>query len=170
MTPVTTYYLEMSDPSQLKPAVCDDPCFRVEEVSGDRWQINKSLYEIVGKDWKWIDKLPWTNQQWRDYAGSCAIRTFIAYYQTDICGYFELSTHDNEVEIIYFGLVPDFVGRKLGAPLLTRALNEAWQMKPKRVWVHTCTLDHPAAMKNYEDRGMTLYKTETEDSAVNEEN
>lgn len=78
-----------------------------------------------------------------------------------MAGYFELSEQDHEVEIAYFGLAPSFVGKGLGGALLTQALEEAWRNKPNRVWVHTCTHDHPFALKNYENRGMVVYKTET---------
>jgi hypothetical protein len=49
----------------------------------------------------------------------------------------------------------------LGGALLSRALEDAWQMEPRRVWVHTCTLDHPAALANYQARGMKIYRSET---------
>jgi len=62
------------------------------------------------------------------------------------------------VEIAYFGLVPQFIGRGLGGPLLTRTLEEAWKLGPNRVWVHTCTLDHVAALANYKARGMVVYE------------
>lgn len=84
----------------------------------------------------------------------------MAYYDGSVAGYFELATRDQEVKIDYFGLVAPFIGRGLGGPLLTRTLQEAWRLAPKRVWVHTCTLDHEAALANYQARGMSLYKTE----------
>ena len=78
-----------------------------------------------------------------------------------MAGYFELFEREHEVEIIYFGLAPSFIGKGFGGALLTRALEEAWRMNPNRVWVHTCTLDHAAALSNYKARGMVVYKTET---------
>jgi GNAT superfamily N-acetyltransferase len=61
-------------------------------------------------------------------------------------------------------LLPEFIGRGLGGALLTSAIEEAWRMSPPiyRVWVHTCDLDHPAALANYQARGMVVYKQETE--------
>ncbi len=63
------------------------------------------------------------------------------------------------MEIVYFGLLPQFVGQGLGGHLLTEAVERAWQMDARRVWVHTCNLDHPAALKNYQARGFKLYQT-----------
>lgn len=62
----------------------------------------------------------------------------------------------SEVEIAYFGLAPHFVGRGLGGALLTSAIEEAWRWDASRVWVHTCSLDHPSALRNYEARGMRI--------------
>src|SRR5918995_1859877 len=76
-------------------------------------------------------------------------------------GYFELRAHqDDSVEIAYFGLLPDFIGRGWGKYLLTRAVQSAWQQGPRRVWLHTCTLDHPAALPNYLKRGFRPVRQE----------
>lgn len=158
---ITTIYLEMTDVAQLRPKTCADPRFRVLEATAKQWQFNRFLYEFVGADWAWRDKLSWTDEQWRSHIEDEKIQTFVAYYDGSVAGYFELSEQDHEVEIAYFGLAPSFVGKGLGGALLTQALEEAWRNKPNRVWVHTCTLDHPFALKNYEDRGMVVYKTET---------
>ena len=72
------------------------------------------------------------------------------------------------MEIAYFGLLPQFVGRGLGGALLTATIERAWQLKPRRVWVHTCTLDHPSALANYQARGFRIYKHETEDNDLPE--
>jgi GNAT superfamily N-acetyltransferase len=77
-------------------------------------------------------------------------------------GYFELERHpDDSVEIAYFGLLPEFLGRGLGKHLLSRATEAAWALGPKRVWLHTCTLDDVAALPNYLARGFRPFKTET---------
>ena len=67
------------------------------------------------------------------------------------------------MEIKYFGLAPAFIGKGFGGRLLTAAIEQAWDWgEVKRVWVHTCSLDHPGALSNYQARGMQLYKTELE--------
>ena len=86
-------------------------------------------------------------------------------------GYFELekqrdtrntqeagvSTSTDAVELVYFGVLPPFIGRGVGGALLTEAIRRAWALGPQRVWVHTCTLDHPAALPNYQKRGFRIY-------------
>ena len=79
-----------------------------------------------------------------------------------IAGYYELQKKAENIEIAYFGLTPEFFGRGLGGALLTNAIEHAFAWDGKRVWVHTCTLDHPAALPNYLARGMHVYATSSE--------
>jgi GNAT superfamily N-acetyltransferase len=82
-------------------------------------------------------------------------------WEAEPAGYFELRQHeDGSVEIAYFGLLPNFIGRGWGKYLLTRAVDTAWSLDPKRVWLHTCTLDHPAALPNYLKRGFRRVREE----------
>lgn len=161
MNSITTFYLEMTNAAQLQPKTCDDPRFHILEATVKQWRFNRFLYQFVGEEWEWKDKLIWTDEKWRSYVEDERLRTFVAYYDGSLAGYFELSARDQEVEIACFGLVPPFIGRGLGGTLLTRTLQEAWKLKPNRVWVHTCTLDHDAALANYKARGMVVYKMET---------
>jgi ribosomal protein S18 acetylase RimI-like enzyme len=161
MDSVTITYLEMKSADQLRPKCVNDPRFRVMEASVKQWELNRFLYELVGRDWNWRDKLPWSESQWRSYVESDDLRTFVAYYDGSPAGYYELRTTGGEIEIAYFGLSPKFIGQGFGGALLTNAIEEAWRMHPSRVWLHTCTLDHPSALKNYLARGMTVYNVET---------
>ncbi len=158
----TTTYLEMTDPAQLQPKTCSDRRFQVLQATTPQWQVNRFLYQYVGEPWAWRDKLPWSDEQWKRYVEDPALRTFLALYDGSVAGYFELLRREDEVEIAYLGLAWPFIGKGLGGPLLTRALQEAWAIKPRRVWVHTCTLDHPASPHNYQARGMRVYKTEVD--------
>jgi GNAT superfamily N-acetyltransferase len=172
--PVTTY-LEMRSPDQLRPKRTDER-FQVRgKIDGD-WRFNRDLYFRVGEQWRWIDKRPWSDEQWEEYASAPELRTFAAYYEDDLVGYYELCRESepdppspglrrdkrDEIEIAYFGLLPEFTGRGLGGALLTSAIEEAWRTSPtpSRVWVHTCNRDHPQALANYQARGMTVYNIE----------
>ena len=157
----TTTYLEMLSPGQLRPKRCDDQRFSVRECTVKQWQFNRFLYFTVGENWQWNDKRGWSDAQWRDYAEAEDLRTFVASYDGSPAGFFELHDSDGAIEIAYFGLLPAFHGRGFGGALLTRAIEEAWKSAPTRVWVHTCTEDHPAALPNYQARGMTIFKVVT---------
>jgi len=154
----------MRSPDQLRPKRCADPHFRVAEKKERDWRFNRDCYLEVGEKWAWTDKRTWSNQQWQEYGLAPELRTFAAYDGDLLAGYYELR-HDEEdgVEIAYFGLLPEFIGRGFGGALLTHAIEEAWRSRPSlsRVWVHTCTLDHPQALANYQARGMVIVKTES---------
>ncbi len=162
MQQVTVTYLEMRSPDALRPKRAADPRFRVAEATVKQWEFNRFLYLLVGRDWQWNDKRHWSEHQWRNYAESDHLRTDVAYYDGSVAGYYEMrGDNDGGMEIAILGLCPKFVGRGLGGTLLTSALEEAWRVRPNRVWLHTCTLDHPAALPNYRARGMTVYRVET---------
>lgn len=152
------FYLEMLSLQALRPKHTDDSAFRVMETAVPQPSFNKYLYTLVGRDWHWLDKRRWTEAQWREYVSDPALRTWVAYQGGTPAGYFELQKQGGEqVEIAYFGLAPDFIGQGYGGALLTEAVRQAWAWGAARVWVHTCTLDHPAALANYQARGFTVY-------------
>ena len=125
--------------------------------------LNAFLYRLVGKAWDWTDRLSWSEAQWRELVDSDNHRTWVAYADGIVAGYFELSKQNNDVELLYFGLSPEFIGEGIGKHLLEDAIIGAWDWHPvARVWVHTCNLDHPAALENYKRRGFVHYKTEEE--------
>jgi GNAT superfamily N-acetyltransferase len=162
MTEVTTTYLQMTTAADLRPQKSRDPLFDVREAMVPQWQVNRFLYCLVGEQWAWIDKRSWTDEQWKSYVASEQLRTFVALFGGSIAGYYELHRDDaRAVEIVYFGLAPEFIGRGLGGALLSDAISRAWAWDASRVWVHTCTHDHPAALANYQSRGMQIYHRET---------
>jgi GNAT superfamily N-acetyltransferase len=163
MQDVTTYYLEMTSPDDLKGK--PEPAgLEVIEAEVKEFRFNRYLYQLVGEQWQWTDKLSLTDDEWRQYAEQDNLRTWVAYHKGSIAGYYELQKQeDGNVEIVYFGFAPRFIGKGLGGYLLTRTLASAWSWgDTRRVWVHTCSLDHEAALSNYQARGMKVYKTEGE--------
>ncbi len=160
MSPVTVHYLEMLDPQQLRRAA-PAAGLEIREAAVKQYPFNRFLYQYVGGPWAWEDKLVWSDEQWRDYAEADNLRTWVAWVDGSPAGYFDLERQARDtVEIKYFGLAPPFIGRGYGGHLLTRAIEEAWNWgDTRRVWVHTCTLDHPNALANYQARGMRLYRS-----------
>lgn len=140
----------------------DSKGLRVLECKIDQHQLNKFLYQFIGAQWNWTDKLSWSNTQWKSYVESELLRTWIAYYKGAIAGYFELQKTGSDVEIMYFGLSEKFIGIGMGGFLLSNAIQSAWKWPgTSRVCVHTCSLDHPSALQNYKSRGMVVYKEES---------
>ncbi len=161
---MVTTYLEILSPKQLRPKRCVDGRLQVRERAKVDWRFNRDLYLAVGADWAWIDKRGWSDGQWEEYALAPELRTFGGYCGEELAGYYELLRDgDDGIEIAYFGLLAAFIGKGLGGALLTDAIEQAWRMSPaaKRVWVHTCTRDHPGALANYQARGMAVCRVES---------
>lgn len=149
----------MRSADEICPKSNNDDRFTVRECSVKQWQLNRFFYHQIGKTWAWNDKSSWSDAQWLEYVECENLRTFVAYYDGVPAGYFELNENDvREIEIAYFGLLSEYCGRGFGGVLLTEALIEAWSLGPSRVWVHTCTADHVAALPNYQSRGMKVYQ------------
>jgi GNAT superfamily N-acetyltransferase len=160
-TRVTTYHLEMTDPRDLRPAQRPDAEVEVRQAHVVCPELNRFLYTAVGGGWYWLDRLTWTYERWLAYLNRPELETWLATVAGTPAAYYELEAQPGaNVEIAYFGLLPHFTGRGLGAFLLTTAVQRAWQKNAARVWVHTCTLDHPRALANYQARGFRLFKEE----------
>ena len=159
---VTTWSLETLDRAQLRPAPAPQLDLRLTQAELPSPEFARFLYTAVGGGWHWIDRLAWTYSEWQERLARPGLETWVAYVCGTPGGYFELDPQgDGSVEIAYFGLLPTFIGKGLGGWLLTRAIERAWEIGARRVWVHTCSLDGPGALANYQARGMTVFKEET---------
>ena len=161
-TKVERNYLEINSLQELsEPEICPDNCL-VICVEPQDFQINKFFYKNIGKDHRWVDRLIWTDKQWIDYVSNEKVKTYILKKDQNLAGYFELIFHEreNETEIAYFGLFKEYQNKKLGSFLLSSAIKYSFSKNTKRVWVHTCSLDHKHALNNYISRGMRIFKKE----------
>ena len=124
-------------------------------------EFSRFLYTVVGAAYGWHDRQGWDDTRWRAYLQRPELETWVAYVSGTPAGYYELDRQaGGDIEIAYFGLLPSFIGKGLGGPLLTAAPTRAWDRGAARVGVHTCTLDHPNALANYQSRGFRAYRTE----------
>jgi GNAT superfamily N-acetyltransferase len=159
---VVRTYLEMTEREALQSVPSPEPRARVEQVTGCPASFFRYLYTEVGRRYHWVDHLGWTEDEWRARLASPAVSLFLLTLAGAPAGYFELEQHqDGSVEIAYFGLLPEFLGRGLGKYLLSQATEAAWALAPTRVWLHTCTLDDKAALPNYLARGFRPFKSES---------
>ncbi len=162
-TVVRTTHLEMRAASALipSPGVPLDVLLLRADVPSP--ELSRFLYTAVGGDWYWLDRLPWTYASWLAWVAREEVETWIAWKSGTPAGYFELEAQPGgNVEIGHLGLLPRFAGAGLGGYLLTQAVHRAWRIRPgvSRVWVHTCTLDHPGAVANYLARGFAVFREE----------
>ena len=164
---VTTWYVEMTAPADLRPSRSPHADVLTAHVSSPMPELNRFLYTAVGGDWFWVDRLGWSYVRWFEYLNRPELETWVAYLSGTPAGYFELERQARgAVELAYFGLLPQFIGRGIGRLLLTHAVERAWELGARRVWLHTCTLDSPAALNNYRARGFRVYREETEEKEL----
>ena len=156
-------YLEINFIKDLKEASGFPEKYSISLVNPFDFQLNKFFYKNIGKKHHWVDRLVWTEKQWINYVSDKNVKTYVLKNEKDLAGYFELILHQgkDEVEIAYLGLLEEYQNKKLGSYLLSAAIKKSFLNNPKRVWVHTCSLDHKNALSNYVARGMKIFKTET---------
>ena len=157
-------YLEIKSINALIKSTFTKLECSINLVKPDDFQINKFFYKNVGKSHRWTDRLAWSEVEWIKYSSNPKVETYIMKVKNDLAGYFELINHLDlqEIEIAYFGLLKEYHNKKLGGHLLSVAIKKSFENEDvKRVWAHTCTLDHKNALKNYLARGMKIYKMET---------
>lgn len=156
-------YLEISSLKDFKEIKKISNNSSLELLSPNNFQLNKFFYKNIGKNHRWVDRLVWTEKQWINYVSDKNVKTYVLKNEKDLAGYFELILHQekDEVEIAYLGLLKEYQNKKLGSYLLSAAIKNSFLNNPKRVWVHTCSLDHKNALSNYVARGMKIFKTET---------
>lgn len=156
----TIHFLEMDSPDELNSRNIADKEFRIEKVEIKQYKLNKFLYNIVGEPFLWFDKSSWTDDQWKEYVLNKNLFTWVAYKRGAIAGYFELLKEDRSVEIKYFGLTEEFIGKGLGSGFLSYAIEKSWELGAEKVILNTCDKDHPMALKNYLDRGFKKIREE----------
>ncbi|HET9002510.1 MAG TPA: GNAT family N-acetyltransferase [Gemmatimonadaceae bacterium] len=160
-TTVTRTYLRMADPGRLRAArpLPNAGTVRIAPCTTGRY---RELYAAVGSPWHWHDRDAWTDERLAEHLMDPSVSVFLFTMNGEPAGYFELQRHDDDdVEIVYFGLFPDQIGKGYGGAMLTAATREAWQLGATSVWLHTCTLDHPHAIENYRARGFEEYRHES---------
>ncbi len=134
----------------------------IEKVNPPNFQLNKFFYKEIGKKHKWTDRLIWSDKKWIDYLENNNVNTYILKRDKDLIGYFEQIFYKDELEceIAYFGILEEYIGKQLGGYLLSEAIKISFKIGSKRIWVHTCSLDHKNALQNYLSRGMKIFKSE----------
>ena len=122
-TKVTTYYLEIVEPSPLVPARMPDEPLEIRQAEIPLPELNRFLYVAVGRDWHWRERLSWSRERWLAYMGRPDLETWVAYVRGTPAGYYEQELQPNgNAEIVNFGMLPEFVGRGFGGPLLVHAV------------------------------------------------
>ena len=159
---VDRQYLEIKELNSLVEVKKPNAYCKISLLNPPDFQINKFLYKQVGKNHRWIDRLAWSDNQWMNYVNSSKVKTYILTEKDELVGYFEQIFYEAEKdsEIAYFGVLEEYIGQRYGGYLLSEAIKMSFENGSKRVWVHTCSLDHKLALQNYKARGMKVFKSE----------
>ncbi|GAB3054925.1 GNAT family N-acetyltransferase [Sediminivirga luteola] len=177
---VVTWSLQMLE-RPLAPARPFPEGARLERATGIGPEYARFLYGLVGGPWRWTDRLHWSREQWAEELAVPGTEFHVLYAEGVPRGYVQLYPQPGgdggtDVEIRYFGLAEEALGRGFGGRLLEHGIQAAWTLPERfdlpavaRVWVHTCSLDGPAALANYRARGLVVYKTEETEEQVPEE-
>ena len=156
---IERYYLEINSIEDLKTKAVPSGRFSIKEEDKNNFALNKFFYKQIGKKHEWVDRLIWQDKNWMDYISNKNLKTIILRKENNIVGYFELLFDNNECEIAYLGILEEYIGKGYGGFLLSEAIRLGFT-NSRRIWVHTCSLDHPNALENYKSRGMKIFKTE----------
>lgn len=157
---VTVYYLEMRS-AGAEPALPSDDGQLVLHAQRPSVDYYRYLYQAVGKDYGWLSRRDMADDDLAAIIQNPLVEVHVLHMRGSPAGFAELDRREpGEIELKQFGLMPGFIGRGLGKWFLQWTVQKAWSYGPKRFWLHTCSLDHPAAVPNYEKAGFELYHTE----------
>jgi GNAT superfamily N-acetyltransferase len=151
-------FLEMTGPPRA-PAL-PPPCagLEVRRARSPAVSFYRYLYGTIGADWTWVMRQLLSDDELRQILEDPAVEVNVLWFEGVPAGLAELDRREKpDIELAYFGLMPDFIGQGLGRWLLDWAIRHAWRAAPRRLWVHTCDLDHPRALRVYEKSGFRVY-------------
>ena len=163
-----TTYLEMRTP-QTRDAELPSSNVVVRRLVTPSVNEYRELYRGVGEQWNWIDRLLMDDDELKQLITSKHVEIYVLQVDRQVAGFAELDRRKrDEIELAYFGLLPDFIGRGLGKFFIQWTINQAWSYQPFRFWLHTCDLDHPAALTNYLKAGFEIYDAKMVEQVVSE--
>ncbi len=162
-------FLEINSIKKLNRSKSPGPNFKINQVDPPDFQLNKFFYKQIGRKHRWIDRLAWTDKKWIEYVENSRVKTFVLKDNNNLAGYYETirDLDKDHSEIAYFGILEEYFGKKCGGFMLSEAINKLFEDGNSRVWLHTCSLDHENAIKNYLARGMRVFKSEKINVEVN---
>lgn len=157
---VKVIYLEMhTPPGQLFPPPRDN--LTVIRARKPTVPYYRFLYQSVGGHHHWRSRKIMTDAELAVLIHDPRMENHVLFVDGVPAGFAELDRRvEEDIELVQFGLVPEFIGQGLGKYFLNWTIRQAWSYQPKRFWLHTCTLDHPTALPNYVKAGFTVFKEE----------
>lgn len=158
MVTVTVCYLEMLAHSR-RSVMPPQENMEVVHIANPTVPYYRSLYNAIGEPYRWLSRRKMTDEQLAAVLSNPQMEMHVLHVGGIAAGFAELDRrHPDEIELVQFGLIPEFIGRGFGKWFLQWTIDKAWSYHPSRLWLHTCTLDHPAALPNYLKAGFVPFK------------
>ncbi len=159
-------YLEMRTAPERSPVVARDGV-EVHRAFEPTASFYRYLYDTIGADWTWWSRRLMDEGELFEIIRDPLIEVNVLWVSGVPAGLIELDRRSKpDIELLYFGLIPDFVGRGFGRYALDWAIDRAWSFRPSRFWVHTCDLDHPNALAVYQKAGFVIYDRQKDQEAI----
>lgn len=160
MIDVTVHYLEMRTHIQntMSPPRSG---VTVQQLVRPAVPTYRSIYNAVGEDYNWRLRRRMSDDELAAIIHDTREEVHVLQVDGTPAGFAELDRRAMpDIELVQFGLMPEFIGQGLGKWFLQWTVNKAWSYQPERFWLHTCSLDHKAALPNYLQAGFVEYQTE----------
>lgn len=165
----TVTYLEMLTPPNRVPAAATPRIGTPRSRAGTGMEVRRAvrptasfyryLYDMIGEEWTWTGRRLMDDNTLYAIIHDPLVEVNVLWIDGVPAGLAEIDRRSPpSIELGYFGLIPDFVGKGLGSFFLDWAVDRAWSARPQRFWVHTCDLDHPNALPVYQKAGFAIYK------------
>jgi GNAT superfamily N-acetyltransferase len=155
-------YLEMTDPPPLRP-LPEAPGLALRRVERPDLAWYRDLFRRIGTEWLWFGRLVMPDEEVRAIIEHLEVEVYALTRDGRDQGLLELDRREPpDIELAYFGVAPELTGQGAGRWLIAQALQLAWRHRPRRFWVHTCTLDHPGALPFYQRAGFRPYRRAVE--------
>jgi GNAT superfamily N-acetyltransferase len=152
--PTIVTYLEMNKPPARLPPQPVGSRLALMRIDPMPLHFYRYIYTTIGLDYLWVERLSLNDDDLAERVCKEGVEVSVLYANGAPAGFFELDfTELPIVYLAYFGLFPEWVGRRVGPWLLGCAVSEAFSRGANRITVNTCTLDHPAALAFYQRMG-----------------
>lgn len=159
-------FLEMQEAPDRSPVAAGEG-IEVRRAIKPTASFYRYLYDTIGADWSWWARRLMDDDDLFGIIHDPLVEVNVLWVSGVPAGLIELDHRSKpDIELLYFGLIPDFIGQRLGRYALDWAIDRAWSLRPSRFWVHTCDLDHPNALAVYQKAGFVIYDRQKDREAI----
>lgn len=156
-------HLEMSAPADIRPMDAPEGVTVEREPRPDLNWYRDLFRRVGGHDWLWHSRLALDDSGLSKILYDSKVEVYAVYKDGMAQGLLELDFRvSDDCELAFFGLAAPLIGTGTGRFLMNTAITRAWSKPLRRFHVHTCTLDHPAALSFYRRSGFTPIRQQVE--------